>query len=367
MPPRKRTIPKPRAAPQPGCSGTPTITSTPATKRASRRASCDRPPAARSRDLPIAIWPCAQKTSQTQRRGRYLPESNQHPGKMLPALARQAIETYSDPGDVVLDPMCGIGTTLVEAIHAGRHGLGIELDRRWANLARANIAHASTQGAPDSAQVIEGDARHLPEIVPTPTRLLRSPAAKQSGPDGTVDLVLTSPPYACGVAGSLVQRDGRIRDEATFNYSADRANLGHARGDAYLRAMAEVYAACASVLKPGGFLVLVTKDMRSEGALRNLSGQTITLCEDIGLRYWQRVIGLLAAVRDSELVMRPSFWQLIQTRRARALGGRTHVVAHEDILVFRKSEPLASSRTPSASPPHSLPARARPNRPQRLD
>ena len=55
--------------------------------------------------------------SQWQRHGRYHPESNRHPGKMLPALARRAIETYSDPGDLVLDPMCGIGTTLVEAIH----------------------------------------------------------------------------------------------------------------------------------------------------------------------------------------------------------------------------------------------------------
>jgi hypothetical protein len=100
--------------------------------------------------------------------------------------------------------------------------------------------------------------------------------------------------------------------------------------------MAEVYEASVAVLKPGGFLILVTKDMRSGGALRNLSGDTIMLCEGLGLRYWQRIIGLLATVRDSEIVMRPSLWQMLTVRRARTRGERTHVVAHEDVLVFRK-------------------------------
>ncbi len=252
---------------------------------------------------------------------------------MLPALARRAIEAYSDPGDLVLDPMCGIGTTLVESIHAGRRAVGTELEPRWATLARVNIEHAQHQGALSLAQVIEGDARHLPRVLAT-----HVPTAY-----GLVDLILTSPPYACEVAdvsnANLVSGVGPIRREDTSNYSADRTNLGHARGRAYLAAMAEVYEACAAVLKPGGFLVLVTKDMRSGGKLHNLSGDTITLCEDLGLNYWQRIIGLLATVRDGEIVMRPSFWQTLHARRMRARGERAHVVAHEDVLVFRKPNP----------------------------
>ena len=114
------------------------------------------------------------------------------------------------------------------------------------------------------------------------------------------------------------KRSRAAAPEDTTNYSANRSNLGHARGAAYCVAMADVYEACASVLKPGGFLVCVTKDMRSAGggALRNLSGETIALCEDAGLLYWQRVISLLATVRDSELVMRPSFWQTLHARAA---------------------------------------------------
>lgn len=295
-------------------------------------------------DLPLAVWPCAQKTSQWQRHGRYLQESNRHPGKMLPALARRAIETYSDPGDLVVDPMCGIGTTLVEAASLGRRAIGVELEPRWAKLAVANLDHVHGTGRTRSlAKVIEGDAKQLPRLLSTRGgRLLNGerPGKLVRIASGGVDLILTSPPYGCEIADvsteNLVSGRGPLRRVDTSNYSADRRNLGHARGGTYLEAMADIYVACAAVLKPGGFFVCVTKDLRSDGALRNLSGETIALCEDAGLLYWQRIIGLLATIREGELVMRPSFWQMLYTRRRRALGERTHVVAHEDVLVLRK-------------------------------
>ena len=64
--------------------------------------------------------------------------------------------------------MCGIGTTLVEAVHLGRDGLGIEYEDRW-TLAAANVAHARRQGAAGSAEVIRGDARLLPGLLPPGT------------------------------------------------------------------------------------------------------------------------------------------------------------------------------------------------------
>lgn len=292
-------------------------------KRPAARCEQNRP----GGELPLAVWACAQRTSQWQRHRRYLPESNRHPAKMLPALARHAIDAYSDPGDLIVDPMCGVGTTLVEAIHLDRRAVGVELESRWATLANANVQHAYQHGASGTARVIHGDARELAALL-----------------DGEgyrpVDLILTSPPYACQVADLAAENvkhaTGPLRREDTTNYSRDRANLGHARGAGYLTAMSDVYRACAAALKPGGYMVIVTKDMRSGGALRNLSGQTIALCEELGLSYWQRVIALHATLRDQRLTMRPSFWQTLHTRRARAHGERTLVTAHEDVLVLRK-------------------------------
>ena len=353
-------------------------------------------------DIPLAVWPCAQRTSQWQRHGRYLSESNRHPGKMLPALARHAISAYSEPGDLVVDPMSGIGTTLVEAIHLGRRAAGIELEERWARLADENIGLTRDQGATGSAQVIRGDARDLPRLLGTRAAdlLLTSPPygdatlgdpnadggiercradrdraaggvrAGRHGerpgnvaalPYGRVDLVLTSPPYACEVGRLDKQAWGKGGDlcpTRARNYSADHSNLGHARGRTYLRAMADIYEACAAVLRPGGFLVVVTKDMRRRGALRNLAGDTIALCEQTGLLYWQHVIALLATIRDGELIPRPSFWQRMQIKRALERGERTHLVCHEDVLVFRKPTGDDAAQSREASGPTKEPLEA---------
>ena len=270
---------------------------------------------------------------------------------MLPELARRAICAYSDPGDLVVDPMCGIGTTLVEAIHLGRNALGIERERRWASLATANLAHAHEQGATGRAGVVEGDASALPrlltryhrKLIRTQTRA-GSKVARLGA--GSVDLIVTSPPYACEI--QMIDKPawlagGSLGAKDTRNYSADRDNLGHARGARYRDAMADVYAAAAAALKPGGFLVVVTKNLRAGGELHDLAGDTVELCQQTGLRYWQHVIALHAAIRDSQLVPRPSFWQLSTTRKALARGERLHLVCHEDVLVFRKPHTAAAT------------------------
>lgn len=48
--------------------------------------------------------------------------------KCPPQLARWGIERYSSPGEVVLDPMAGSGTALVEARLLGRTAIGLDLD-----------------------------------------------------------------------------------------------------------------------------------------------------------------------------------------------------------------------------------------------
>lgn len=246
---------------------------------------------------------------------------------MLPELARRIVEAYSKPGDLIVDPMCGTGTLLVEAAALGRRCIGVDLEPQWVNLARANVRHVLPQAQRRLARARVGDARRL-------TALLR-------GVRGGVDLVATSPPYTCeaGVIDKAAWlAGGRICDSTTLNYSSDHANLGHARGDAYRAAMASVYAACFDVLRPGGLLVTVTKNMRRNGRLVDLTAVTTELAAGAGFGYLQHNIALLAAIRGDALVSRPSFWQLTQTRHGREAGLPLHLVVHEDVLVFIKGE-----------------------------
>jgi DNA modification methylase len=50
------------------------------------------------------------------------------PAKFPPQLPRAFIEALTGPNDLVLDPMMGSGTTIVEAFLSGRHGLGVDID-----------------------------------------------------------------------------------------------------------------------------------------------------------------------------------------------------------------------------------------------
>jgi modification methylase len=290
--------------------------------------------AGQAEQVPIAIWPVAQQTAAAQRAGRYLPASTAHPGKMLPTLAARIVAEYSTPGDLVVDPMCGTGTTLVEAATLARRAVGLELEAKWADLARANLAHALDPKAQRLVQVRVGDATALP-----------GPLARLAG---KVDLVCTSPPYGCD-AGIIDKpgwlAGGRLCPPDSRDYSADPANLGHARGEDYSESMAAVYAGCFTLLRPGGILAAVTKNTRRGGRLLDLAALTVRLGQAAGFDYLQHVVALHAAVRDGALVGRPSYWQLSAVRSARAKGAPVHLVAHEDVIVLAKPENTAGSAT----------------------
>lgn len=49
-------------------------------------------------------------------------------GKLIPGIPRFAIKNFSDVGGVVLDPFCGSGTTLIEAMLEGRRSIGVDIN-----------------------------------------------------------------------------------------------------------------------------------------------------------------------------------------------------------------------------------------------
>jgi DNA modification methylase len=59
-----------------------------------------------------------------------------HPAAMLPALANWAIRAYSKVGDLVFDPMCGIGTTCIEAAKLDRRFVGLDCNDEYIQLAK---------------------------------------------------------------------------------------------------------------------------------------------------------------------------------------------------------------------------------------
>jgi modification methylase len=237
--------------------------------------------------------------------------------------------------------MCGIGTTLVEAIHQGRRAIGVDLEPRWAALAAANVTYARQHGASEQALVLQDDARRLGHglldtIEPAPT------------------LILTSPPYGPSTHG-LVHASSRELQKTHWRYGENRKNLAHlpsrrvfagTRRPRFQDALAEILLGCVRVLAPGGRLVITARAYRRHGKLIDLPGQLIDAASDAGLRLQAQHVALLCGLRDERFVPRVSFFQLHNHRAG--MFPRTLPIAHEDVLVF---EPCSHPKTPARPAP----------------
>lgn len=66
----------------------------------------------------------------------------EHPATFPYQLAHDHILTWTNPGDMVLDPMCGSGTTLLAAKNTGRQWFGIDISARYCQLAERRLLHS---------------------------------------------------------------------------------------------------------------------------------------------------------------------------------------------------------------------------------
>ena len=64
-----------------------------------------------------------------------------YPARFSPVFARAAIDVFTQQGDLCLDPYVGGGTTLVEALAAGRNAIGIDISElaHFVSLAKTAI------------------------------------------------------------------------------------------------------------------------------------------------------------------------------------------------------------------------------------
>ena len=94
-------------------------------------------------NLCSTVWPIATVG------GRIPPGSNiagagcGHPAPMPVEVARRAIRLSTWPGETVLDPFAGSGTTLLAARQLGRRAIGIERSERYCELAVSRLAQTS--------------------------------------------------------------------------------------------------------------------------------------------------------------------------------------------------------------------------------
>jgi len=75
-----------------------------------------------------------------------------HPAPFPVELPQRLIELYTYRGDLVLDPFCGSGSTLVAAARCGRDAVGYDLDPAYVALALTRLADETTAARDDGSR-----------------------------------------------------------------------------------------------------------------------------------------------------------------------------------------------------------------------
>jgi len=168
------------------------------------------------------------------------------------ALVGFFVERLTDPGDAVLDPFAGFGTTLAVAESLGREAFGVEFEPDRADFVRSRMR------AP--GRLFTADAREL-DALPIPN----------------VSLAITSPPYSS--PGDPEEALSAYRD----------ANLGY---DRYLADLQRVCRSVGSLLTPDGWLVIEAANLRRPDRVDTLAwdiahavGEVLPFAGEIAVRW----------------------------------------------------------------------------------
>ena len=68
-----------------------------------------------------------------------------HRAIMTQAFADEIIREFTQEGDTILDPFCGLGTTGIACVNQRRQFVGIEIDDEYCELAKERIAYETAQ------------------------------------------------------------------------------------------------------------------------------------------------------------------------------------------------------------------------------
>lgn len=113
----------------------------------------------------------------------YSESSIRHPAKMSILLTKWILQKFTKEGETVIDPMSGIGTTLLEAVNINRNCVAVEFEKKFVDWTNENIILLNKNKPIDrrgKSVVLQGDSRNLTDIL-----------NKQA------DKIVFSPPY-CG-------------------------------------------------------------------------------------------------------------------------------------------------------------------------
>ncbi|MEM4736169.1 MAG: DNA methyltransferase [Candidatus Thorarchaeota archaeon] len=83
-----------------------------------------------------------------------------YPARFIPQIPMNFIRLFTSPGDIVLDPFCGCGTTLVEALISNRRSIGNDFNPLAVLISRAKTTLVPQDELTSAYEILEHDLEH---------------------------------------------------------------------------------------------------------------------------------------------------------------------------------------------------------------
>lgn len=236
----------------------------------------------------------------------------QHPAPFSYQDIKKLIEMFTKRGMMILDPFCGVASSLKAAALTGRNAIGIEISQKWVALGKERLRREVPQEVMKdvSVRIIKGDClKRLPRIE-----------------DDSIDFIVTSPPY-WSILGkppdhkTILARIGRGLDT---KYSKSPFDLGNVEEyDEFLEKIEQVGQQCLRVLKSKSYLALVVGDFRHGSTFYPFHMDLTRRFENIGLL----LQGITILAQNNKTLFPYGYpYAFVQN------------IHHQYILVFRKAE-----------------------------
>ena len=215
-------------------------------------------------ELPANEWLRFTKTWFVHNPPRRKKNEVLHPAKYPEDMIESFITFFTKSGGVVFDPFLGTGSTLVAAWNTGRKGIGIELQKKYADIAQERITQLEEQ------QTLTEKETYKQHIIQGNSADIHKLWKKHDLPE--LDLVVTSPPY-----GPMLNKKGlasKEREEKGLDtkYSDDSADLGNAANyDDFLVKLVDIFVNIKPKLKVGGHLMVVLQNYMHKGEYKMLA------------------------------------------------------------------------------------------------
>jgi len=243
--------------------------------------------------LTDSLWIIKERDSSGAHLGWYW-------GNFIPQIPHQLMARYTKQGEWALDPFAGSGTTLIECRRCGRNGIGIELNPKTAQKAKASIEKEQNKYGIIS-EIIVGDSRTID----------CKDVLKKFG-TLSVQLLILHPPY-----------------HDIIKFSDDRKDLSNTKDtEHFLTMFGNVIDNVAPSLDNERFCALVIGDKYSDGEWIPLG----FYCMNEVMKRGFILKSIIVKNFDSTRAKRnqQELW------RYRALAGGFYIFKHEYIMLFQK-------------------------------